>query len=166
MRVSKKILLTSVFFIIAGCVNTSGSFSNIDTVTYESTLSSYNIGYIDFYSIDLLNNTDRIYVNLEYIGKNGLIDTHNVQITNVQRKNGSVRIYIPSRNGERFNQADLIVDYGTIRVISNPINSPDWKYLEKGQSTVITSQNKKVTVTSEISLPGTYFASLLKSIRK
>lgn len=169
MRLSKYILIASVVFTLAGCSSTSTLFSNNESITYESTLSSPNIGYIDYQSSDLLNGITRsLFVNVTYIGKNGPFDIKNIEITNVKPKNGSVRLYIPAFEDERFDQIDLIVDFGTVRVIGAPINgpAPEWKRLDRGQPIELTSLDKKIKITSGITVPGTYSANLLKYIKK
>jgi hypothetical protein len=154
---------------MTGCINTSALYSNTDSITYESTLSSQSIGYIDYQSSDLLNNIPSpVIVNISYTGKNAPFDKKDVQITNVIPENGRVRIYIPALEDERFEQMDLIVNFGTVRVTGVSFNgpTPEWKRLNRGLPTEITRQAKKITITSEITTPGTYSATLLKRIKK
>ncbi|ANR78886.1 hypothetical protein BBB57_11825 [Kosakonia sacchari] len=169
MTLFKYITVASVVFVLVGCVNSSSLDSNNESRNYESTLSSESIGFIDFQSSELLSDINHpLYVDVSYTGKNGPFDIKKVEIKNVQPKNGYVRIFIPAFKDEYFEQLDLIVDFGTVRVIGVALNgpAPEWERLDRGQPTEVTLQNKKITITSGITLPGIYSATLLKKIIK
>ncbi|RXJ10760.1 hypothetical protein [Lelliottia nimipressuralis] len=169
MKVYKFISCASIILFLVGCANVISPRSNDDAITYESALSSPNIGYIDYQSSDLLNNmTQPLFVNVSYVGKNGPFDIKKIEIKDVQPKDGHVRIYIPYFKDKRFEQLDLIADFGTVRVIGMDFNgaASDFKRLDRGRPTEVTLQNEKVIITSGITLPATYSATLLKKIIK
>lgn len=169
MKVCNFISLASAVFFLTGCVNMSSLGSSYESMTYESTVSSPNIGYIDYQSSDLLNNFNReLFVIVSYLGENGAFDTEKTVITHVHPKNGYLRIYIPFLKKERFDTVDLNIDFGTVRVISSPLNGAEseFKRLDRGKPIELTLENKKITITSGITLPGTYSAILLKNIKK
>jgi hypothetical protein len=159
----------SVVFSLTGCVNKSTAFSDTDSISYESTRSSKNIGYVDYQSSDLLNHiTYPVIVTASYTGNKGPYDIRKIQITNVQPKNGYIRIYLPDFKDERFDQIDLVVDYGTVRLLGASPNTESsfWKRLDRGLPTELSDKENKITITSEITAPGSYSASMLKRIIK
>lgn len=166
LKVFKWVLLGMLAFILVGCIKYAPP--NIESVSYTSTLSNPNIGYIEFQSKDLLRRTSRLSVNIEYTSKTDLYDTKTIHVSNIPNNNGVVQIYVPKIDDAKFESVDLIIDYGTIRVFNTTINttSEGFKDLKKGVPTELSDNGKIITITSELTASGSYSAVMLRQIIK
>jgi hypothetical protein len=163
----KWILLGVVSFILVGCIKIAPK--NYDTMSYESTLNQPNIGYIEYQSSDLLGqHVTQVSVNINYLGNKGPYDTKYIHVSKALPENGTLRIYIPKVKDAKFDDVDLNIEYGTIRVFGKTINPLPANYnrLNKGSPTTLSDNGNKVTITSELTEPGSYSATMLRSIRK
>ncbi len=166
LKIVKYTLLITIACVLTGCLNRP-FFSNLKSMSYESTLTSPNIGYVDFQSDELFKYpSSQVFVVATYINDNNLYDQKRIEITNVKLENGSVRIFIPVLKSEHsFSNLDLIVDYGTVRVIRFPhLPESTWKSLSRGLPIELSDNGQKIIITSEITAPGSYSATMLRRI--